>query len=174
MNYRLLLFENEKYTEKIIDGKTLDEVAPFSRIINEDGEEQLILATEYEALSTRGRQVVKIGNDSSCTIRPASDTPYTVISGRHLESNGEVYVNGEKIAKAELIPGDKILVGVTEFIYHEEWLEICGICGTTYETELISCIGKPERFEDFPIYKRSPRIIKTEPYAKIQIKAPNK
>lgn len=174
MNYRLLLFENEKYTEKIIDGKTLDEVAPFSRIINEDGEEQLILATEYEALSTRGRQVVKIGNDSSCTIRPASDTPYTVISGRHLESNGEVYVNGEKIAKAELIPGDKILVGVTEFIYHEEWLEICGICGTTYETELISYIGKPERFEDFPIYKRSPRIIKTEPYAKIQIKAPNK
>ena len=75
---------------------------------------------------------------------------------------------------AELTPGDKILIGETEFIYHEEWIEICGVCGETYETDLISYIGKPERFDDFPIYKRSPRIIKTEPYAKIQIKTPDK
>ena len=38
----------------------------------------------------------------------------------------------------------------------------------------LTAAQKPERFDDFPIYKRSPRIIKTEPYAKIQIKTPDK
>ena len=80
----------------------------------------------------------------------------------------------KKLQWQSLLQGDKILIGETEFIYHEEWLEICGVCGETYETDLISYIGKPERFDDFPIYKRSPRIIKTEPYAKIQIKTPDK
>ncbi len=42
-----------------------------------------------------------------------------------------------------------------------------------YETDLISYISKPERFEDLSNLKRSPRIIKTEPYAKIQIKTPD-
>ena len=174
MDYRLLLFEDDKYTERVIDGKSLGEVTLFCRAINEAGETELVLPSQYEALATRGKQVVKIGNASSCSIRPNSETPYTVIIGRSLESHGEVYVNGEKVAVADLTPGDKILIGETEFIYHEEWLEICGVCGETYETDLISYIGKPERFDDFPIYKRSPRIIKTEPYAKIQIKTPDK
>lgn len=174
MDYRLLLFEDDKYTERVIDRKSLGDVTPFCRAINEAGETELVLPSQYEALSIRGKQVVKIGNAASCVIRPNSETPYTVITGRSLESHGEVYVNGEKVAVADLTPGDKILIGETEFIYHEEWLEICGVCGETYETDLISYIGKPERFEDFPIYKRSPRIIKTEPYAKIQIKTPDK
>lgn len=174
MDYRLLLFEDDKYTERVIDRKSLGDVTPFCRAINEAGETELVLPSQYEALATRGKQVVKIGNASSCSIRPNSETPYTVITGRSLESHGEVYVNGEKVAVADLTPGDKILIGETEFIYHEEWLEICGVCGETYETDLISYIGKPERFDDFPIYKRSPRIIKTEPYAKIQIKTPDK
>lgn len=174
MDYRLLLFEDGKYTERVVDGKSLGDVTPFCRAINEEGETELVLPKQYEALSIRGKQVVKIGNAASCVIRPNSETPYTVITDRSLESHGEVYVNGEKVAVAELTPGDKILIGETEFIFHEEWIEICGVCGETYETDLISYIGKPERFEDFPIYKRSPRIIKTEPYAKIQIKTPDK
>lgn len=116
MDYRLLLFEDDKYTERVIDGKSLGEVTLFCRAINEAGETELALPSQYEALATRGKQVVKIGNAASCVIRPNSETPYTVITGRSLESHGEVYVNGEKVAVADLTPGDKILIGETEFI----------------------------------------------------------
>ena len=95
MDYRLLLFEDGKYTERVVDGKSLGDVTPFCRAINEEGETELVLPKQYEALSIRGKQVVKIGNAASCVIRPNSETPYTVITDRSLESHGEVYVNGE-------------------------------------------------------------------------------
>ncbi len=44
----------------------------------------------------------------------------------------------EKVAVADLNPGDKILIGETEFIYHLKRSEVCGVCGETYETGLIS------------------------------------
>ena len=148
MDYRLLLFEDDKYTERVVDGKSLGDVTPFVVPLMKRERQNLYFQASTKRL-LQEEASCKIGNAASCVIRPNSETPYTVITGRSLESHGEVYVNGEKVAVADLTPGDKILIGETEFIYHEEWLEICGVCGETYETDLISYIGKPERFEDF-------------------------
>ncbi len=43
MDYRLLLFEDDKYTERVIDGKSLGDVTLFCRAINEAGETELVL-----------------------------------------------------------------------------------------------------------------------------------
>ena len=45
MDYRLLLFEDDKYTERVIDRKSLGDVTPFCRAINEAGETELELLT---------------------------------------------------------------------------------------------------------------------------------
>lgn len=177
MDYRILLFENDKYIERLIHTKEGDETFEklyFSRRVDKEGREGLILPTEYEAISTAGRKIIKIGNDDSCVIRLTPNTPNVIINENILESDKEIFVNGRKASCASLTPGDKILIGTTELIYHKEWIEICGISGKTYETDLISYIGKPDRFDEYPIYKRSPRVVKTEPYTKVQIKAPEK
>ena len=177
MDYRILLFENDKYIESLINTKEGDETFEklyFSRRVDKEGREGLILPTEYEAISTAGRKIIKIGNDDSCVIRLTPNTPNVIINENILESDKEIFVNGRKASCASLTPGDKILIGTTELIYHKEWIEICGISGKTYETDLISYIGKPDRFDEYPIYKRSPRVVKTEPYTKVQIKAPEK
>ena len=53
MDYRLLLFEDGKYTERVVDGKSLGDVTPFCRAINEEGETELVLPKQYESLSIR-------------------------------------------------------------------------------------------------------------------------
>ena len=173
MDYRILLFENDKYTEHLIHSNE-DSVDVFSYKIDAEGRTQLFLPTRYEAVSTLGREIIKIGNDNSCMLRLMSKTPDVIIIGKNLKSDDYIFINGIKKVNAELVSGDKILIGTTEIIYHEGWLEICGICGNTFETDFVSYIKKPDRFDEYPIYKRSPRIVKTEPYAKVQIKTPEK
>lgn len=173
MDYRILLFENDKYTEHLIHSNE-DSVDVFSYKIDAEGRTQLFLPTRYEAVSTLGREIIKIGNDNSCMLRLMSKTPDVIIIGKNLKSDDYIFINGIKKVNAELVSGDKILIGTTEIIYHEGWLEICGICGNTFETDFVSYIKKPDRFDEYPIYKRSPRIVKTEPYAKVQIKTPDK
>ena len=173
MDYRILLFENDKYTEHLIHSNE-DSADVFSYKIDAEGRTQLFLPTRYEAVSTLGREIIKIGNDNSCMLRLMSKTPDVIIIGKNLKSDDYIFINGIKKVNAELVSGDKILIGTTEIIYHDGWLEICGICGNTFETDFVSYIKKPDRFDEYPIYKRSPRIVKTEPYAKVQIKNPEK
>lgn len=139
MDYRILLFENDKYTEHLIHSNE-DSVDVFSYNIDAEGRTQLFLPTRYEAVSTLGREIIKIGNDNSCMLRLMSKTPDVIIIGKNLKSDDYIFINGIKKLNAELVSGDKILIGTTEIIYHEGWLEICGICGNTFETDFVSYI----------------------------------
>ncbi len=175
MDYRLLLFENDKYAERLVHGgEELKDPVLFSLERNKQGHVFLLLPTEYDAFSTRGETSIVIGNEESCTVRLTAEVPRVAIMGNALEADNEIFVNGRKMQSADLIPGDKLLIGNTEIIYHSDWIDICGEHGETYETELFTYINRPVRFEEYPVYKRSPRIIKTEPYVKVQIKAPEK
>ena len=52
-------------------------------------------------------------------IRVTSDGPHLIANIRDLGSTNGVLVNDQKIGRAELRDGDKIVIGVTELIYHE-------------------------------------------------------
>ena len=174
MKYRLLLFDKDRYIERFINSDTEREIEPFSFGKNEDGHIFLVLPNEYEALSTKGRSLITVGSDEKCNIRVQGLGVRATISDGNIRSDQNVYVNGIKTPNVSLVPGDKILIGTLEIIYHEDWLEICGVRGDTFDTDLMTKIDMPERFGEFPIYKRSPRVVKAEPHTKVQIKAPEK
>ena len=174
MKHRILLFEKDRYIERRIRKGEDTEPASFSFGKDEGGRPFLILPDEYEALSTKGLDTVTIGSGANCSIRARGIGSNVYINGSHVESPDGIYINGRKSAAAELSAGDKILIGTVEIIYHDDWLEVCGKAGENFETNLMTKIDRPERFDGFPVYKRSPRIVKTEPHAKVQIKAPEK
>ena len=192
MRYRELVFEKDKYIERYIKSGADSDPAPFTFSKDETGRSVLVLPDVYEAFSTKGIISLSIGSGKECDIRVLSANktntegvatknkkekdaaPKAVLRGAYIESRGGIYLNGKKTREAKLSPGDKLLIGICELIYHEDWLEICGILGESFETSLMTKTDKPERFDEFPIYKRSPRIVKSEPYAKVSIKAPEK
>ncbi len=85
----------------------------------------------------------------------------------------KIFLNGmpAESTPVTLEKGDKLLVGETEIIFYENVLEFSGKLEECcfYLTEVQ---GESERFEGFPYYKRSPRIIYRIEDRKIEVKAP--
>lgn len=85
----------------------------------------------------------------------------------------EVEKNGRPLESNEVIlgKGDRITFGDYGITFYEKVLEIKGDL-TDCAVRLIETQGEAERFEGFPYYKRSPRIIYRIEGEKIEVKAP--
>lgn len=84
---------------------------------------------------------------------------------------GCMYQNGKLLKPGiyTLQYGDCLLIGTMKLIWHKNYVTVSG---NGYLSNLNLAVTVPEAFEDYPIYKRSPRIIKRQPEDKIEIFAP--
>lgn len=105
---------------------------------------------------------------------PIGDTELHIIGNEVKMSDTEGIYHNKKPVKSNqlhLEKGDRILVGDYELVFYENLLEITGDKeGCT--VRLLETKGETERFEGFPYYKRSPRIIYRIENEKIEVKAP--
>jgi len=83
----------------------------------------------------------------------------------------DVYLNGKKAepGRHEINLGDSIWIGATRIIVHQGYISCSG---QAYESRLNVSTLTPEVYSEFPIYKRSPRIIKREPSETINLASP--
>ena len=97
------------------------------------------------------------------------------VTGDHMECSRpeEVKKNGSPLESRKILleKGDQISFGDYEIIFYERVLELRGDL-TDCAIHLIGTQGEAERFEGFPYYKRSPRIIYRMEGEKIEVKAP--
>jgi type VII secretion protein EssC, C-terminal domain len=71
----------------------------------------------------------------------------------------------------EVSIGDSLLIGNIRLTIFEKSIELEAEEGT-YKTTLTKSVGEVNLFEDFPKYRRSPRIIKNVPDTKVAIESP--
>lgn len=85
----------------------------------------------------------------------------------------EVEINGTTLKETHTVveKGDQIIFGDYMITFYEKELELIGDL-TDCTIRLIETQGETKRFEGFPYYKRSPRIIYRIEGEKIEVKAP--
>lgn len=97
------------------------------------------------------------------------------VTGDYLEcpEPAEVRKNGSPLKRNKILleKGDRITFGDYEITFYENVLELKGDL-TDCSIRLIETQGEAERFEGFPYYKRSPRIIYRIEGEKIEVKDP--
>ena len=116
-----------------------------------------------------------IGRDGEVKI--SGSKLFLKIIGNKLEIFGEIenefiYLNKRRLRKSKLdiIRGDSILIGECIISFHKGFIKIYN--DDKYECSLMP-IDKPTLpFSGFPVYKRSPRIIKRVPKDMVEIKSP--
>ncbi|MDR2570215.1 MAG: type VII secretion protein EssC [Oscillospiraceae bacterium] len=142
--------------------------------IDLEGEFTLLLIEAIsQYYSTYGVIQLRICSSSSAHIQINNiDADITLTSNKLivLNDNG-VYHNGKKIQCGEhnLNHGDSFWVGINRFIFHPGYIECAG---ADYISRLNISNITPERYDEFPTYTRSPRIIKREPAEVIELTPP--
>jgi len=141
----------------------------------ENGQIVLFAQAEAQDFSIIGIRPLRIGtsphdhiqvNDTNACITLEDET-LTVINAEAL------YLNGKKIDCGEyrISIGDRIWVGSTRIDFNTEHVKCAGM---HYSSSLNISATIPKTYEEFPIYKRSPRIIKREPTDTIELSEPKK
>ena len=85
-------------------------------------------------------------------------------------TGNSIYLNGKKITigKYPISAGDGLWIDESYFELHKTYLG----CAGKFISRLNISTTTPNPYDDFPNYKRSPRIIKREPTEKLEIAAP--
>ena len=85
--------------------------------------------------------------------------------------DSDIYLNGKKITRGDypLQTGDCIWAGETRIIPHDGYIEIQG---ENVTTSLNVATQDPDKYEEFPIFKRPPRQIHREPTDSVDLSAP--
>lgn len=131
---------------------------------------------DRKKVSIKGRRFVTIGNskDSSIYLKNTKDLKVRLEKDRLYNlTEQEIYVNG-KLARENLIilrKDDLILIDRIKIAYHKDTLCIEGDLAS-YETSLHTMDLEETKFEGFPEYKRSPRIVKECPNEVVDFKSP--
>ncbi|MCL2839984.1 MAG: hypothetical protein FWE05_04345, partial [Defluviitaleaceae bacterium] len=133
------------------------------------------LRGEEKHYSTKGIVPVRIGSGYGDHIQ-LQDTKavFTLYEDYlHAIDATDLYLNGNKINTGQhsITYGDSIWASTTHFVVHEGYITCFG---TGYLSNLNISPFTPKPYDEFPIYKRSPRIIKREPTDTIDIVAPEK
>jgi len=137
------------------------------------GLEVLLTDAGMQHYSTMGITPLRIGN-SPCDHVNLKDTLTTIAIYTHsldVLDDSNLYLNGKKLEKGNhpLQPGDSIWAGTTNIVVHEGYITCTG---TNYTSSLNISTITPEIYDEFPIYKRSPRIIKRVPTDTIDLAPP--
>ncbi|MFZ2537350.1 MAG: type VII secretion protein EssC, partial [Oscillospiraceae bacterium] len=197
MNKTLIVFHNDRYIELPLDknlsldntcrpvpnglikiscegeGCTVNGILlmPFKKAVIGNFS-WMLFEDERSYYSTVNTGMIRIGNGNGCQIiLDDQNIDVTLAIGRINVMSGEVYHNGKLLRAGNyvLTYGDCLLVGSTKITVKDGYL-VCN--GIGYNCSLNIAVNVPERFADFPVYKRSPRIIKREPQDKIDFISP--
>lgn len=125
--------------------------------------------TEY---SISGKSVLRIGAEPYCDVVIADAAGELAVGqGVARVLSGTVFINGVCRTEGEyaVSRGDCVYMGAVKVFLGDNTL-VCD--GAGYETSLLELVRHSDIDEDFPHYKRSPRIIKNEPTDKVEIKDP--
>ena len=129
-------------------------------------------AKEY-AVSTVYLSEVSIGNDQDCNIIVDQEEPLLcVLSKRQLcFYEGRLYRNGVRLRPGtyDLWEGDCLFTGKVKFTVTKDQISVMG---EGCLVKLNEPLDQPEQAEGFPVYKRSPRIIKRVPSEQVEIQKP--
>lgn len=172
----------------IFDGKRLVELAP-NRVPDsivlpqnlrpnqitklENGKSVLLFDAERAYFSTIGISPLRIGASQidHITLQDSS-ARFTLIGNvLHMLEGADAYLNGRKIEAGDhtVQVGDLLWIGTTRIVFHQGYIE----CAGAHVTSRLNISPlTPETYEEFPIYKRSPRIIKREPDETIELNDP--
>jgi len=147
---------------------------PLETMVSLENDLRIFRTSEEENFySIRNIFPVRIGSSSKDHIQMLNNNAALVIQEESIFvlEDTDVYMNGEKVSTGEypLVSGDCVWVGMTRVIIHEDYV---AVAGTGHSVHLNLSTFTPERYEDFPDYKRSPRIIKREPTASIDLNSP--
>ena len=123
--------------------------------------------------STIGKNPIRIGNHVGDHIRIAdSASSLAIYPGElHVLDGDDIYLNGQKagVGVHAIAYGDALWVDAIKIIYHERYIECKGYGFTSLLNLSTQATAVPV---DFPIYKRSPRIIKRTPTEEVELKPP--
>jgi len=152
---------------------SLPQLTPNVPVAMEDSRSALLLQAETAYLSTIGLCPVRIGSCPQDHIQLKDTNAELTLTGDVLSvvDSATVYLNGKKIDCGDysVSVGDCLWVGTTRIVFHAGYIECAG---TQYIPRLNISTTTPMPYEEFPIYKRSPRIIKREPTETVEINEP--
>lgn len=133
----------------------------------------LLSESHTKYLSTIGISPIRIGCSLGDHIRLNNTSAALYIYDGYVDivSDEGVYLNGKKIicGKHDIVYGDSLWVGIINIIVQKGYISCRG---TDYKTILNISTKNPEIYSEFPIYKRSPRIIKREPKETVDLSPP--
>ena len=148
-------------------------LSPNAPSVLEQGFTVLLSKATPQYLSTFGLEQVRVGASSNDHIRLMDTIGSFAFCDEALLifDSTDMYINGRKACCGEypLVVGDCIWIGTTRLVMRRGHVECTG---TRYVSNLNISTNNPERYDEFPIYKRSPRIIKREPAETVDIAEP--
>ncbi len=188
----ILIFSDEEYIEisaqrnahyEDIYGKSLDVACDKDDVYlngtlinmyeqtNIDELEVMLFENSEKHYSFAKDEVCYIGKGKERHISLNEDINFSIGNAFIEVFGGSVYVNGRKKSKGRyhLNIGDIVLAGKMKLSPETDGI-ICS--GTGYECRLCYKISGNKVFDEYPVYKKSPRIIKKEPTDTIEILDP--
>ncbi len=133
----------------------------------------LLADAETRSYSTQGVGPIRVGNSAHDHVRVDDCDACLIVSTDRLtvmDADG-VYLNGRKAESGDytLSVGDRLWVGSTCLTIHDKYV---GCAGGGVVSRLNVSTVTPEMYEGFPVYTRSPRIIKREPTDTVELVSP--
>ena len=163
----LVLFDNTSCRE-FSDATTPEELP-----ITDKNTNTLLLSAEKQHFSIIGISPIRVGSSSRDHISLTDTSTTFVINPDTIDivDDAVLYLNGKKISTGShpTQEGDSIWAGTTKIILRDGYISCIG---DNYTSSLNISTHTPEKYDEFPIYKRSPRIIKREPTETIEITPP--
>ena len=125
--------------------------------------------------STIGITPIRVGHSPGDHVRllDSRATLYIADGFVNVIEGTDIYLNGKNLPLGQhaINHGDSLWAGTTNIVVHDGYITCFG---SEYSSGLNISTTTPEKYEEFPIYKRSPRIIKREPTETIELTAPEK
>lgn len=192
MTEKIIIIKDEKYTEHPAD-KPLDIVDfgessyiynPTSRTINDvsitpyvianiDNLDFLLIGDNSKYYLYNENGFIHISSDNTADLYSDIIDCDIVIANKEIEIiTGYVFINGVRhiCGRYNLNVGDVVLINNIYIVIKDKYIQCYG---EGYETTLNICIDVPKKYEEFPVYKRSPRIIKKQPEDTIDVLEPS-
>lgn len=127
---------------------------------------------QYEEYDTGNCESLTVGSEeTSDIILPESNTRLVLCGNQITVLGGNVYHNGRRLVDShvEVESGDTLFATDIMIVFHENCI---GIWGEHTAQGLWKIIKESRTNTEFPVYKRSPRIIKRSPEDKIEVMKP--
>ena len=160
----LVLFNEESCREYSPD-------TPFSDLPR--AQKSIYVDTPTRHFSTVGILPIRVGNLPNSHISLDDTIATFTISPEKLTvlDPSNLYLNGKRVTAGEhnITIGDSVWAGTTNLVIHQNYISCIG---ENYTSNLNISTHTPEAYDEFPIYKRSPRIIKRQPTETVELVAP--